>query len=119
MQQSHWNLPYYVGGLAWIAGLNRDALRDHRRLDLVLELRYASEARIRVLEMVRGEQECCAFLRFDVVDSAVDVVVTITAPERARDVADVMFEQFISKSLGTEYLRPASCGSGASCCCCR
>lgn len=38
------------------AALNRDALRSHVRRDLVLELRYAPEARDRVLELVRKER---------------------------------------------------------------
>jgi len=44
--------------LAWMAELTRDALREHRRDDLVLQLAYAPEAAHRVREMVRKEQAC-------------------------------------------------------------
>ena len=71
--------------VAWIADLNRRALRSQRRDDLRLELTYASEARDAVLDMVRGEQECCAFLNFEVHDEPGAVRVVIQAPERARE----------------------------------
>ncbi|UFZ02344.1 hypothetical protein LQG66_23990 [Bradyrhizobium ontarionense] len=96
--------------LTSIAKLNKDALLDHRREDLVLRLTYAPEARSRVREMVRGEQTCCAFLRFDLVDSARDIRLTITAPEDARGAADELFAAFLVNA-------PASPASGPSCAC--
>jgi hypothetical protein len=84
--------------LAWIADLNNAALRDHRRDDLRLELTYAAEAREQVLQMIRGEQECCAFLTFDVRDEPGVVRVIIQAPEAARDAAEAVFEPFQSKT---------------------
>jgi hypothetical protein len=81
-----------------IAALNRDALQRYTRDDLALDLVYASMASPRVRDMVRREQECCAFLRFDVLEDANAVRVRITAPETARSVASSLFEQFISKA---------------------
>lgn len=81
--------------LASIAALNREALRSHERRDLVLELRYAPEARARVHEMVRNEQACCAFLAFELHETENEIRLTVTAPETARAVADALFEQFV------------------------
>ena len=92
--------------LDWIAELNKAALRQHLREDLRLELTYAAEARTQVLEMVRREQECCAFLTFQVRDEPGLVRVTIVAPEAAREAAETVFEPFQSTAP-----------SGASTCC--
>lgn len=85
----------YQERLDWIARLNRDGLRSHERRGLVLELRYASEMRERVREMVRNEEECCAFLRFELAETTDDIGLVIIVPERAQDVADLFFEQFV------------------------
>jgi hypothetical protein len=82
--------------LASIGALARDALRAHERQDLVLDLRYAPEARERVREMVRNEQACCSFLNFDLREALDEIRVTITAPEAAREAADMLFEQFVA-----------------------
>ena len=84
----------YKDRLAWIAELARNGLLGSRRKDLQLELRYASSVVDRVREMVGKEQECCAFLTFELSETDDGVRLTITAPERARDVADALFEQF-------------------------
>jgi hypothetical protein len=85
----------YRERLAWIAALARDGLREVSRGDLRLELRYAPDVTAWVREMVGKEQECCGFLRFELTETADDVRLTITAPERARDVVDALFEQFV------------------------
>ncbi len=82
--------------LAWIGTLTRDALRSHERQDLVLDLRYAPEARERVREMVRNERVCCSFLTFDLRDAPDEVRLTVTAPEATREAADLLFEQFVA-----------------------
>ena len=83
---------------AWIAALNKDALRKYQRRDLVLELSYAREARERVHEMVRNEQACCAFLAFELQEAGNEIRLTVTAPETAREAADVLFEQFVTNA---------------------
>jgi hypothetical protein len=90
---------------AWIADLARDALRDNRREDLVLRLHYLPEAAARVREMVRMESQCCAFLTFETHERRDGVLLTITAPEAAREAAAAMFDWFAT---------PA--GTGPTCC---
>jgi hypothetical protein len=89
--------------LAWISELTRDALQDHERDDLVLTLRYAHDAADRVREMVSRESECCSFLHFDLHEEQDQIRLTITAPEDAREAADMLFLQFVSspRSVGT------------------
>jgi hypothetical protein len=84
--------------LAWINELSRDALQSYERRDLVLDLKYAPEAGERVREMVRKEQNCCAFLRFELRDEPQGLRLTITAPAEARAAADMLFEQFIASA---------------------
>jgi hypothetical protein len=86
--------------LASIGALTRHALRSHERRGLVLHLRYAPEARDRVREMVRNEQTCCSFLAFDVREGPNEVRLTITAPEAAREAADLLFEHFVAAAPG-------------------
>jgi hypothetical protein len=80
--------------LAAIAELNRTALRSSSRDDLTLELVYAKEALARVRDFVRREEECCAFLVFQIDEEGEAVRVTVRAPEDARIAAESLFEQF-------------------------
>ena len=95
--------------LAWIAALNKDALRKYERSALVLELSYAPEARERVHEMVRNEQACCAFLAFELHEAGNEIRLTVTAPETAREAADTLFEQFVANAPA-----PSSCAGATS-----
>ena len=95
--------------LAWIAALNKDALRKYERRDLVLELSYALEARERVHEMVRNERTCCAFLAFELHEAGNEIRLTVTAPETAREAADTLFEQFVANAPA-----PSSCACATS-----
>lgn len=88
----------YTDRMAWIGALTRDGLRSHQRHGLVLDLRYAPEARDRVREMVRNEQACCSFLAFDLREEPNEIRLTITAPETAREAADTLFEQFVASA---------------------
>jgi hypothetical protein len=88
----------YKNRMAWIAALNREALREKRRDDLRLALTYAPEAGERVREMVRREKRCCSFLEFDLREDADAVRLTIMAPEEAREAAELLFEPFQSTS---------------------
>jgi len=98
----------YKVRLAWIGSLTRDSLRGHERRDLVLDLRYAPEAAARVGEMVRNEQACCSFLTFDLRETSDEIRLTITAPEAARETADVLFQQFLPNPTAS-----SACGCAA------
>jgi hypothetical protein len=97
----------YKARLAWINKLARDALRRHERRDLELELVYAAEAAQRVRELVRKEQDCCTFLKFDIDEWPGEVRLTIKAPERARQAADLLLGQFLPS---------AEARAGCGCC---
>jgi hypothetical protein len=97
--------------LAWIAALNARALRGVRRAGLRLELTFAPEARDDVLIMVRGEQACCAFLTFEISETAEAVRVVITAPEGAREAIDDVFAPFEASAAPA---RGCGCGAGAA-----
>jgi hypothetical protein len=99
----------FKGRLALIAALNKDALLKYERSDLVLQLRYAPEARDRVHEMVHNEQTCCAFLAFELHEVGDEIRLTVTAPERAREAADALFEQLVANAPA-----PSSCACASS-----
>lgn len=73
----------YRARIAEIAALSRDALRqvDHR--GTTLDLRYAPEAAARVRSLVEQERVCCAFLHFDLQESAREVRLLVTVPAGA------------------------------------
>jgi hypothetical protein len=102
--------------LAWIAELNATWLRDYRRDDLRLELTYAPDARDRVLELVRREQQCCAFLTFEVRETADAVRLIIVAPEAARGAAEAMFGPFRSKTPAPAAIAAISALACGVCC---
>jgi hypothetical protein len=84
----------YGERVAWIQNLARDALISARRDDLVLHLSYAAHAAPRVREMVEKEKACCAFLTFAFSGDVAGIHLKITAPEEAREAADVLFAHF-------------------------
>lgn len=98
--------------IAWIADLNRRALLGSRREDLRLELTYAPDAQEDVHELVRREQQCCGFLDFELRTDSDAVRLVVTAPETAREAADLVFEPFQSRVADSS---PASCGCGSGC----
>lgn len=104
----------YKDRLAWIAALNRDALRSYERRGLVLELTYRPEARERVHELVRQEQTCCAFLTFDLKEVGNEIRLTITAPETAREAADSLFDQFLAQASAESSCGCASASSAVA-----
>jgi hypothetical protein len=88
----------YQNRTAWIENLTRRALKGHARHDLTLFLSYAPEATAEVERMVEQERICCPFLTFELDQSLDAVSVRITAPEAARNSADMLFEQFLGGS---------------------
>jgi len=103
----------YAERVAWIAALNRDALRACRRDGLTVELRYDPGAVDRVRELVRRERQCCAFLAFDVEATADATVLRITAPAESRDATDALLAPFVAEPPAirggvASYPRPAT-----------
>lgn len=79
---------------ASIRDLARRSLRHASRTPLTLTLTYLPEALDEVRGLVAMEQTCCAFLEFDLKNSASSVLLTITAPKSATDAADALFDHF-------------------------
>jgi 2-polyprenyl-6-methoxyphenol hydroxylase-like FAD-dependent oxidoreductase len=59
-------------------------------------------ARFRIIDK---EQQCCAFLHFELSEIDEGVRLTITAPERAREVAAALFEQFVPAGVRHDHER--------------
>ena len=107
----------YADRVAWIAALNRDALRASRQRDLTLELTYDPSAAERVRELVRREQACCAFLSFGLKEAADGLVLRIVAPEKTRDAVDAFFAPFLATEGDTAPVPMAgACASGTCAC---
>jgi len=83
-----------------------------RHGDLTLVLEYRREALPDVRQLVQGEQACCAFLDFKLDERGDSLILTITAPEAARDAADMLFEQF--EARGTPA-KASACGCTSGC----
>jgi hypothetical protein len=79
--------------LAQIGDLNARALTGSRRNDLTLTLEYRRDVIDDLLELVRAEQACCAFLAFRLDERGDKLVLTVTAPVAAREVVDMLFAQ--------------------------
>lgn len=80
--------------LTWIAELNRKHLRRARRQGTTLMLTYGPAARRDVEALVSREQECCAFLEFEITNSSEEVRLDITVPARASQEADALLAPF-------------------------
>lgn len=91
-----------------IETLTRDALMSCERADLKVTLRYVADAGDRVRQMVAQEQVCCAFLTFRVQQLPSSVEVTITAPERAREIVGELFAVFTGGRLQATHEPRAS-----------
>ena len=63
---------------------------------------YSADAAQRVRDMVRKEQDCCAFLTFDLDEPPGEIRLTIKAPEGAREAADMLFGQFLASAARTD-----------------
>lgn len=87
--------------VAWIAALNDKFLQDHCRQGATLTLTYAAEALPEVEKMIAREQQCCAFLGFNLHATAEAVELTITVPDGERANADLLLAPFYdNRALG-------------------
>ena len=107
----------YQERLARIAELNRDGLQSHRRHAKTLELHYATAVRDRVHQLLKQEAECCAFLGFAVNETDDQVIVTVTVPERAGEIADDLLAPFLPSDGGDGEQRARHYSSGDAGCC--
>ena len=94
----------------WVQQLTSDALRSYELRGLALDLRFAPEAKTRVRELVRREQECCPFLSFEIHERENEFQLIVTAPPEAADAADALFKRFVAGGLTNE----AGCGCGGT-----
>lgn len=101
--------------LAEIQRLTREHLRSHCVDGRTLRLTYAAAAAQRVARIVELERACCAFLDFDIKDSADQVELSITAPEQDGTDAQWIFAQF----LPAADLPDAPASKASECACCR
>lgn len=95
-----------------IAELARQHLLTQRQEGSALHLLYASAAAPELKEIVSLEQECCAFLKFELTERARVVELTITAPADAGEFAGMLFEHF---SASTVAAAAPSCSTACSC----
>lgn len=84
--------------MGWIAGLNRSALQSARREGVHLILTYTGESREDIREMIRREQECCPFLRFELDEHEKGLTLAISAPGVGEDALDGLFAPFLTGS---------------------
>ncbi len=82
--------------LAEIRELTQTALISAQRDDLALQLRYNLEAEHSVRRMIEREQECCAFLTFDLRVESDAIALSISAPEAARQGLEHIYAQFLN-----------------------
>jgi hypothetical protein len=84
--------------LASIAERNRHSLLSVTQDGGQLSLVYDAAARLPVESMITRERDCCAFLTFEVQQHEREMVVRISAPTEAHEAAEMLLDQFSSKS---------------------
>lgn len=72
----------------WLRRLGAKSLLDGQRLEGGIELRFESAAEGEVREWVRAEQECCAFLSFDLERTDDELRLAVAGPPGAEPVLD-------------------------------
>jgi hypothetical protein len=81
-----------------IAAVGRDHLIGAETRDggHVLRFRLGEDSRRRLAAIVAAESECCPFLDLDLREHDGELVLTVTAPEAGRPVADELAAAFAS-----------------------
>lgn len=100
--------------LKWIAELNGSALLSYRQEGCFLELDYAPTAIESVRRFIRQEQECCAFLRFDLKETSLALRVTVEAPKDTPDAAAAIFAPLLTGAVSPGSHRMASVAATTS-----
>jgi hypothetical protein len=96
--------------LGRIADLTQTSLLSHQLTGRELRLAYDPHAADEVRKIVALERSCCAFLDFDLQETAARVVLTITAPAHAGDSAEWLLHHFMPRE---NQPRRESCGCSA------
>jgi hypothetical protein len=79
----------------WLNELTSEALVSYQVKGLTARLTYKADAAIEVEQLVRQEQGCCSFLRFELTRGSDLVELTITAPQDAGKEAHALFAHLI------------------------
>lgn len=87
--------PDYAARLALIETLHRTHLRASSLRGRVLTLHYDAEVASQVRDLVRLEQACCQFLRFEIVCGHGEIVLRIEAPASAGERAEDLLSPFL------------------------
>ncbi len=88
----------YAERVGWMGQINEASLRSYRQEGLVLELVYEPGALQRLSDLVRREQDCCAFLRFMLEERPGAVHLRIEAPPAAGNAAALLFAPFLTSA---------------------
>jgi hypothetical protein len=84
--------------VGWIASINERFLRGHGQASTSLLLRYDREALPYIVEMVRRERTCCAFLDFELTETSDHVELAIRIPEHAQGSANALFAPLLENA---------------------
>lgn len=79
----------------WLRELTAHALLSHRVVGLQLFLSYRQDATDDVEKMVRQEQECCGFLKYELRPGNESIEVAVTAPAATSLDAQALFAHLI------------------------
>ncbi len=71
--------------------LNARALREQRKTDAGMELRFAPEAEADLRELARLEAECCSFADWNVKPDDAEVRLEVTAPPESVPAVHALF----------------------------
>ncbi|MGM9481777.1 hypothetical protein ACS5PN_11395 [Roseateles sp. NT4] len=99
--------------LAWIRQVTSANLLSHQLTGTKLQLTYRPAAKPDLEQIVDRERECCAFLRFDLQESAGTVELTIEAPSGVGEEARWLFDQFLPSADAGASKSACGCGPGA------
>lgn len=96
---------------AWIRCVTDESLVWHTLAGNSIKLTYLRAALDDIRAIVQKEQQCCAFLTFEVEVNAKDVVLTITSPPETRESSRWLFAQFLPGPT-VHSATPCGCAPG-------
>jgi hypothetical protein len=100
--------------LQQISDLTARYLRAQVREGRTLHLRYDVQAAAELRTLVAQEQQCCAFLDFDLLEVNGEVLLSITAPAEASEFASLLLDHFVAKQ---PHVAMQCCVPAAACGC--